>query len=130
MSNRYDFAIWKRKTATAQVKLFEWNKDSTINGKKASEYITRADLFDTVFAPLKICKVKDNFFFEVEVAWSGVSAQAQAIRHSLARVLASKQDTFRKILKSAWFLTRDSRIVERKKPGKHKARKGIQWSKR
>ncbi len=130
MNNRYDFSIWKRKTATAQVKLFEWNKESTINWKKVWEYINRPDLFEIVFSPLKICKVKDNFFFEIEVSGSWVSAQAQAIRHSLARVLAWKQDTFRKILKSAWFLTRDARVVERKKPGKHKARKGIQWSKR
>lgn len=130
MNKWYDFSIWKRKTATAQIKLFEWNKESTINGKKVWEYITREDLFDVIFAPLKVCKVKDNFFFEVEVVWSGISAQAQAIRHGLSRSLAWKQDTFKKILKSAWFLTRDSRVVERKKPGKHKARKWIQWSKR
>jgi len=87
-------------------------------------------LFDTIFSPLKLCKVKDNFFFEVQVAWSGISAQSQAIRHWLARLLAGKQDTFKKILKSAWMLTRDARKVERKKPGLHKARKATQWSKR
>nr|MDD3720636.1 30S ribosomal protein S9 [Candidatus Gracilibacteria bacterium] len=130
MNKGYDFSIGKRKTATAQIKLFEGNKESTINGKKVGEYITREDLFDVIFAPLKVCKVKDNFFFEVEVVGSGISAQAQAIRHGLSRSLAGKQDTFKKILKSAGFLTRDSRVVERKKPGKHKARKGIQWSKR
>lgn len=130
MSNKYKFSIWKRKTATAQVKLFEWSKDSTINGKNVSEYITRKDLFDTIFSPLKLCKVKDNFFFEVEVTWSWISAQSQAIRHWLSRLLAAEQETFKKILKSAWFLTRDARIVERKKPGRHKARKATQWSKR
>jgi small subunit ribosomal protein S9 len=130
MSDKYIFSLWKRKTATAQVKLFEWTKDSTINWKSVSEYITRKDLFDTIFSPLKLCKVKDNFFFEVQVAWSGISAQSQAIRHWLARLLAGKQDTFKKILKSAWMLTRDARKVERKKPGLHKARKATQWSKR
>lgn len=130
MSNKYSYSTWKRKTATAQVKLFEWNKESTINWKKVGEYITRKDLFDTVFTPLKLCKVKDDFFFEVEVAWSWISAQSQAIRHGLSKLLAEKQETFKKLLKSAWLLTRDARIVERKKPGKHKARKGIQWSKR
>lgn len=130
MSNKYDFSIWKRKTATAQIKLFEWSKDSTINWKNISEYITRKDLFDTVFSPLKLCKVKDNYFFEVEVSWSWISAQSQAIRHWLARLLATKQETFKKILKSAWMLTRDARKVERKKPGRHKARKATQWSKR
>ena len=130
MSNKYDFSIWKRKTATAQIKLFEWSKDSTINWKNASEYITRKDLFDTIFSPLKLCKVKDSFFFEVEVTWSWISAQSQAIRHGLSRILALKQETFKKILKSAGYLTRDARIVERKKPGRHKARKATQWSKR
>jgi small subunit ribosomal protein S9 len=130
MSNKYDFSVWKRKTATAQVKLFEWSKDSTINWKSISEYITRKDLFDVIFSPLKLCKVKDNFFFEVEVSWSWISAQSQAIRHWLARLLALKQDTFKKILKSAGMLTRDARKVERKKPGLHKARKATQWSKR
>ncbi|NDK08683.1 30S ribosomal protein S9 [Candidatus Gracilibacteria bacterium] len=130
MSNKYIYSTGKRKTATAQVKLFEGNKESTINGKKVGEYITRKDLFDTVFSPLKLCKVKDDFFFEIEVAGSGISAQSQAIRHGLARILATKQETFKKILKSAGLLTRDARIVERKKPGRHKARKGIQWSKR
>lgn len=130
MNNKYDFTIWKRKTATALVKLFEWSNESTINWKKVGEYITRNDLFDIVFSPLKVCKAKENFFFEVEVDGSGISSQAQAIRHGLSRALAGKQETFKKILKSAWFLTRDARIVERKKPGKHKARKSTQWSKR
>lgn len=130
MEKKYTFSVWKRKTATAKVKLFEWSEESMINWKKVSEYITRKDLFDTIFSPLKLCKVKDSFFFEVEVTWSWISAQSQAIRHWLSRSLATKQETFKKILKSVWFLTRDARIVERKKPGKHKARKGIQWSKR
>jgi len=130
MDKKYIFSVWKRKTATAKVKLFEWSEESTINWKKVSEYISRKDLFDVVFSPLKLCKVKDSFFFEVEVDWSWISAQSQAIRHWLSKILAWKQDTFKKILKSVWFLTRDARIVERKKPGKHKARKSIQWSKR
>ncbi|MDD3303287.1 MAG: 30S ribosomal protein S9 [Candidatus Gracilibacteria bacterium] len=130
MDKKYIFSVGKRKTATAKVKLFEGNNESTINGKKVSEYISRKDLFDVVFSPLKLCKVKDSFFFEVEVDGSGISAQSQAIRHGLSKILAGKQETFKKILKSVGFLTRDARIVERKKPGKHKARKSIQWSKR
>jgi len=130
MSDKYIFSVWKRKTATAQVRLFEGTKDSTINWKNIKEYITRKDLFDIIFSPLKLCKAKDGFFFEVEVSWSGISAQAQAIRHWLSRILSWKQETFKKILKSAWMLTRDSRVVERKKPGLHKARKATQWSKR
>ncbi|MFA5917654.1 MAG: 30S ribosomal protein S9 [Candidatus Gracilibacteria bacterium] len=130
MSDKYIFSVGKRKTATAQVRLFEGSKESTINGKNIGDYITRKDLFDVVFSPLKLCKAKDGFFFEVKVTGSGISAQAQAIKHGLSKILAGKQETFKKILKSAGFLTRDSRIVERKKPGLHKARKATQWSKR
>jgi len=128
--SKYTYTIWKRKTASAQVKLFEWKGKDMINGKEISEYITRTDLFDVVYSPLKICKVKDNFYFEVAIFGSGISAQAEAIRHGLSRALASSDEGFKKILKAAWLLTRDARKVERKKPGRHKARKGMQWSKR
>lgn len=127
---KYTYTIWRRKTASAQVKLFEGKGSDMVNGKKITDYVTRADLFDTIYSPLKICKVKDNFYFEVEIAGSGVSAQAEAIRHGLARSLASSNEGFKSILKAAGLLTRDARKVERKKPGKHKARKGMQWSKR
>jgi small subunit ribosomal protein S9 len=130
MVNKYTYSIGKRKTASAQIKLFEGKGKSVINGKEISEYITRTDLFDTVYAPLKLCKVKDNVYFEAIISGSWVSAQAEAIRHGLARNLAAKDDGFRKILKAAWYLTRDSRKVERKKPWLHKARKAMQWSKR
>lgn len=130
MANKYIYNVWKRKTASAQVKLFEGKGKSTINWVDASEYITRSDLFDVVFSPLKLCKVKDNFYFEAEVAGSWVSAQAEAIRHGLSRDLASSDEGFRKVLKAAGFLTRDARKVERKKPGKKKARKSPSWSKR
>ncbi len=130
MANKYTYNIWRRKTASAQVKLFEGKGKDTINGKNASEYISRADLFDVVYSPLKACKAKDNFYFEVAIAGSGVSAQAEAIRHGLARSLAELDEGFKKVLKAAGFLTRDARKVERKKPGRHKARKAMQWSKR
>lgn len=130
MANKYIYNVWNRKTASAQVKLFEGKGKNTINWVDASEYIKRSDLFDVVFSPLKICKVKENFYFEVEVAGSWVSAQAEAIRHGLSRNLASSDEGFKKVLKAAGFLTRDARKVERKKPGKKKARKSPSWSKR
>lgn len=130
MANKYIYSIGRRKTASAQVKLFEWKGADEINGKKVEDYITRSDLFDVVYAPLKLCKVKDTFYFQVAIAGSWVSAQAQAIRHGLARSLASKSEEFKKLLKAAGFLTRDARKVERKKPWLHKARKWMQWSKR
>ncbi len=128
--SKYTYSIWKRKTASAQVRLFNGKGESTINGKKVSEYLKRADLFDTVYAPLKLCKLKDETYFEVAIIGSGVSAQAEAIRHGLARALVLKDESLKTVLKAAGFITRDARKVERKKPGRHKARKGMQWSKR
>jgi len=128
--SKYTYAVWKRKTASAQVKLFEGKWKSKVNGRALEEYIHRADLFDIVFSPLKVLKLKDNFYFEVKVSWSWESAQAQAIRHGIARALVEKDSSLRPVLKEAGFLTRDARKVERKKPGRHKARKAMQWSKR
>ncbi|MCD5385076.1 30S ribosomal protein S9 [Candidatus Gracilibacteria bacterium] len=127
---KYTYTIGRRKTASAQVKLFEGKGNDMINGKKITDYVTRTDLFDTIYSPLKMCKVKEKFYFEVQISGSGISAQAEAIRHGLARSLASSDEGFKAILKASGLLTRDARKVERKKPGNHKARKGMQWSKR
>ena len=99
MANKYTYNIWKRKTASAQVKLFEGKGEDMINGKKTSEYITRTDLFEVVYAPLKACKAKDEFYFEVEITGSWISAQADAIKLGLSRNLAEKNEGFKKILK-------------------------------
>lgn len=128
--SKYTYAIGKRKTASAQVRLFEGKGKDMINGKEAKDYVTRTDLFDVVYTPLKITKLKDNFYFEVKISGSGESAQAEAIRHGISRALISKDESLRPVLKEAGLLTRDARKVERKKPGKHKARKSMQWSKR
>ncbi len=130
MANKYTYAIWKRKTASAQVRLFDGKGENTINGKKMTEYFSRSDLFDTITSPIKLAKLKDKVFFDVKVTGSGISAQAEAIRHGLTRALATKDTSLRSILKAAGFITCDARKVERKKPGRHKARKGMQWSKR
>ena len=126
----YTYTIGRRKTASAQVKLFEGKGTSIINWKEVSKYITRKDLFDTLYTPLKVCKMKENTYFEVAVSGSGEKGQAEAIRLWLARSLAGKSEENKTLLKEAGLLTRDARKVERKKPGLHKARKAIQWSKR
>lgn len=130
MTNKYIHAIWRRKTASAQIRLFEGEWKSTINWKDVSVYVTRQDLFDVAFAPVKLCSLKDKVFFEVKVEGSWISAQVQAIGHWLSRALAEKSEANKKLLKAAWLLTRDARKVERKKPGKKKARKSPSWSKR
>lgn len=129
MAATYTYALGKRKTASAQVKLFDGKGDNTVNGKDVGQYVSRKDLFETVFAPLKLCKV-DNMHFVVDVQGSGESAQAGAIAHGLARALSEKDAGNRTVLKAAGLLTRDARKVERKKPGLKKARKSPSWSKR
>ena len=130
MADKYIYTVGRKKTASAQVRLFDGKGESTINERKANEYITRGDLFDVVYSPLKLCKLKETSYFTVEVTGSGESSQAYAMRHALARALAEKDEGFKKVLKAAGMLTRDDRKVERKKPGKKKARKSPSWSKR
>ncbi|MCD5380426.1 30S ribosomal protein S9 [Candidatus Gracilibacteria bacterium] len=127
---KYIYAVGKRKTASAQVKLFAGKGKDMINGKLVSEYVTRTDLFDVLYSAAKITKSKDSVYFEVTVTGSGESAQAEAINYGIAKALIEKDPTLRPILKQAGLLTRDARKVERKKPGLHKARKAMQWSKR
>lgn len=130
MAQKYIYAVWRKKTASAQIKLYEWKGDSLINGKSLNEYILRSDLFDVALKPLKVCKVLDGTYFDIEVTWSGESSQAGAISLGLSRALASQDEWFKKILKTSGLLTRDARKVERKKPGLKKARKSPSWSKR
>lgn len=78
--SKYTYSIGRRKTASAQVRIYPGKGKSMINGKEAADYITRTDLFDTLYTPLKICKQKDECYFEVQVAGSGEKGQAEAIR--------------------------------------------------
>ncbi|MCH8518955.1 30S ribosomal protein S9 [Candidatus Gracilibacteria bacterium] len=130
MAQKYIYAVGRKKTASAQVKLYEGKGESFINGRKFDEYILRSDLFDVALKPLKICKVLDGTYYEVEVSGSGESSQASAMSLALARALASQDEGHRKVLKASGLLTRDARKVERKKPGLKKARKSPSWSKR
>ena len=125
---KYTYAIGRRKTASAQVRLFAGKGDSLVNEKPLKEYITRDDLRSVVHAPLKASG--GEYYFTVKVSGSGESAQAGAIAHGIARALVLVDETYKKALREAGHLTRDARKVERKKPGLHKARKRIQWSKR
>lgn len=127
---KYSYAIGRRKTAVAQVRLFKGKGESKINTQPVETYITRADLFHVIYAPLKVAGVFDGFHFDIKVAGSGPKSQAEAIRHGIARALTVTDSNLRQALKGAGFLMRDARKVERKKPGLHKARKAGSWSKR
>lgn len=129
-TKQYSYAIGRRKTAVAQVRLYAGKGASTINKQPIDAYVKRADLFQAIYSPLKTAGMYENFHFDVIVAGSGESAQAQAIRHGIARALTLADTNLRQALKGAGLLTRDARKVERKKPGLHKARKAGSWSKR
>ena len=127
---KYAYAIGRRKTAVAEIRLYKGKGTNTANGMPLESYVKRSDLFSLIYAPLKTAGVYESFHFDIQVSGSGESAQAQAIRHAVARALVVVDENLRKALKGAGFLTRDARQVERKKPGLHKARKAGSWSKR
>ncbi|MDA9129450.1 30S ribosomal protein S9 [Candidatus Gracilibacteria bacterium] len=130
MAQKYTYSTGKKKTASAQVRLFEGKGDSTINGLPLKDYVTRSDLFEIIFAPLKLTKLDGSTYFSINVSGSGESSQAHAIAHGLARALVVKDESHKPVLKAAGMMTRDARKVERKKPGLKKARKSPSWSKR
>jgi small subunit ribosomal protein S9 len=123
-------ALGRRKTAAARVRLMPGKGTITINGKKLEEYFPVKLWQEKVIAPLKTTSRDTNLDVSVKVAGGGVVGQANAVRHGIARALVNLDETFKKLLKAEGFLTRDSRMVERKKFGKISARRGHQWRKR
>jgi small subunit ribosomal protein S9 len=120
----------RRKTSVARVILVPGETGVTINGKEMSEYFGRGILGDIVNQPLVLTETKEKFGVKVNVNGGGTTGQAGAIRHGVARALLMADETLKGALREAGFLTRDSRMVERKKFGKKKARKSPQFSKR
>jgi len=120
----------RRKTSVARVILVPGETGVTINGKEMSEYFGRGILGDIVNQPLVLTETTEKFGVKVNVNGGGTTGQAGAIRHGVARALLMADETLKAALREAGFLTRDSRMVERKKFGKKKARKSPQFSKR
>jgi small subunit ribosomal protein S9 len=128
---KYIAAIGRRKNATAQVRLTPDTKRTfVINDRKIDEYFTVSELQKVVQSPLNLVETKDDFHISIIVKGGGISAQADAIRHGIARALNKYNEELRGELKSAGYLKRDPRRKERKKPGLRKARKRPAWSKR
>lgn len=123
-------SVGRRKSATARVKLDKGEGKITINGKPLAEYFPFFEWQDTVTAPLKTLGKEKDYDISVRVVGGGKKGQAVAVQHGISRVLVSWNPEFKKTLKSQDFLTRDSRVKERKKFGLKRARKGPQWSKR
>lgn len=131
ISREYFFGLGKRKTAVARVRLYSNGKGNiTINKKPLEEFATLQTTNHVVKSPLKLTDKLKTFDVSIKVSGGGSSSQAEAARHGIARALLVYDDTLRTTLKKAGFLTRDSRIKERKKPGLKRARRAPQFSKR
>jgi small subunit ribosomal protein S9 len=125
-----NYGTGRRKTATARVFLKTGSGQIVVNGKPLNEFFGRPTSVMVVMQPLELTENVDRFDINVTAAGGGASGQAGAIRHGLARALLEYDETLRGALRTAGFLTRDSRKVERKKVGLRKARKAKQYSKR
>jgi small subunit ribosomal protein S9 len=120
----------KRKTSVARVILRPGDGGTWINGRSLEDYVPREALRSTATAPLRAAGVEGRFDIRARINGGGPTGQAGALRHGIARALVEADPELRGILKREGFLTRDARIVERKKAGLHKARKAPQFSKR
>jgi small subunit ribosomal protein S9 len=124
------YATGRRKEATARVWLKPGDGAVTVNGRDINNYFGRETSKMVLFQPLEILEQKGKIDLTVNVKGGGLSGQAGAIRHGIARALCAFNPEFRPVLKKAGFLTRDARAVERKKYGQPGARRRFQFSKR
>jgi small subunit ribosomal protein S9 len=124
------YATGKRKDAVARVWIKPGSGQITINGRPVEVYFARPVLRMVLRQPLVIANRVTQYDLVVTVAGGGLSGQAGAVRHGLAKALTAYEPELRPVLKHEGFLTRDPRVVERKKYGKKKARRSFQFSKR
>lgn len=124
------YATGKRKTAIARVWIRPGSGKITVNGKDSSTYFGRAVLQMIIRQPLVAADRGDRYDVFCTVTGSGPSGQAGAVRHGISRALTYYEPALRAVLKKGGFITRDDRIVERKKYGRAKARRSFQFSKR
>ncbi len=127
---QYFDATGRRKEATARVRLTPGTGKRTANGRTMKDYLQRETLEMIIEQPLHLVNLSDKVDIRVNVAGGGLTGQAGAIRLGISRALLKYDEEFRAVLKKRGFLTRDPRMVERKKPGRPKARKRFQFSKR
>ena len=130
MSQTQNYGTGRRKSATARVFLKPGKGQITVNDKSLTDYFGRETSRMMVRQPLEVADSLNRFDILVTVAGGGPSGQAGAIRHGITRALMQYDPSLRPALRTAGFVTRDAREVERKKVGLHKARRGTQYSKR
>lgn len=128
--NRYWEAVGRRKTSIARVRLYKKPGEFLVNGKSYKDYFPIFEYQNIFEQPLKRTKTLDKMSGTLKVTGGGIRGQVEASRHGIARALLAFNPDWRKKLKKAGFLTRDSRAKERRKYGLKKARRAPQWSKR
>jgi small subunit ribosomal protein S9 len=130
MAQQQNYGTGRRKTSSARVFLRPGSGAIRINGRTLEEYFGRETSRMVVRQALDLVEVADKFDVEITVAGGGMTGQAGAIRHGITRALIEYDEELRSPLRRAGFVTRDARMVERKKVGLHKARRATQFSKR
>ena len=123
-------ATGRRKCAVARVRMVPGTGKVTVNGKNWEEYFTTEALRGFIAQPFVVSSTVDKFDLNVRLDGGGMSGQAGALRHGIARALVAYDEAYRAVLKSNGMMTRDSRVKERKKAGQPGARKRFQFSKR
>jgi len=122
--------VGRRKTAVARVSLKPGKGEWSVNARSLDDYFPRLTYQQRIAQPLKAAELDGQFDVRVRVRGGGPTGQADAVRMGLARALVEHDEDLRPVMRAGGFLTRDSRKVERKKPGRPKARKRFQFSKR
>ncbi len=130
MSEDFFYGTGKRKTSVSRTRLYKGTGSITVNGRELGDYFPRATLQMIIRQPLRLTKTIEKFNIACRVTGGGLSGQAQAVRHGISRALLEFDPELRGVLKRAGFLTRDSRVKERKKYGQRAARARFQYSKR
>jgi small subunit ribosomal protein S9 len=122
--------IGRRKTAVARIYMSEGKGNISVNNKEAKDYFTTGTLMYKLNQPFGLTDLEGKFDVKVNVSGGGITGQAEAIRLAISRALCKLDEENRPALKAEGLMTRDPRMVERKKPGQKKARKKFQFSKR
>ncbi len=130
MSARYYEAVGRRKTSSARVRLYPGSGTIVVNERPLEDYFKRATDIATLLRPLIVTDTRNSYNISVRVSGGGISGQAGAVAHGIARALCVADEALRPILKRNGLLTRDARAKERKKYGLKRARKAPQYTKR
>lgn len=130
MADKYYESVGRRKTSSARVRITTGSGDMVVNEKPMADYFPRVGDFDNIVAPLRAADLEGKLDVSVLVQGGGVTGQAGAVQHGLARALVEMDPELRPVMRQGGFLTRDARMKERKKPGLKKARKAPTYTKR